>query len=140
MSVDPAVPRKLGLKPSMRVLLLNAPTDYAIGLSETADDSVQVEASDGDGLFEAESFDLVQVFCANRADLERFAETAIVATKRGGRLWVSYPKGGSGVRTDLNRDVDWGPLRAAGWRPVTQVAIDPVWSALRFRPEGEVGR
>lgn len=139
MSIDPAVPRKLGLKPSMRVLLLNAPADYAVGLDAEVPDATVV-STDGDGFLEAESFDLVQLFCANRADLERLAETAIVATKPGGRLWVCYPKGGSGVTTDLNRDVRWGPLADVAWTPVTQVSIDTTWSALRFRPESEVGR
>jgi hypothetical protein len=27
-----------------------------------------------------------------------------------------------------------------GWSPVTQIAIDDTWSALRFRPSGDVGR
>jgi hypothetical protein len=51
-------------------------------------------------------------------------------------LWVAYPKGN---RTDLNRDSLWPILGEHGMRPVTQVSIDQVWSALRFRPlkEGE---
>jgi hypothetical protein len=123
----------------MRALLLGAPTDYAAGLAEVVSD-VDLESTDGDGPIEAESFDLVQLFCPTRADLERLGEAAVAAVRPGGRLWVAYPKGGSGVTTDLNRDVHWGPLADAGWRPVTQVAIDAVWSALRFRPEDEVGR
>jgi hypothetical protein len=27
-----------------------------------------------------------------------------------------------------------------GWRPVRQIALDEVWSALRFRPAGQAGR
>jgi hypothetical protein len=46
-------------------------------------------------------------------------------------LWVVYPKGN---RTDLNRDSLWPILAAHGLRPITQVAVDDVWSALRFRP------
>ncbi len=46
----------------------------------------------------------------------------------------------AGTRVWLNRDVDWGPLPVAGFRPVTQVAIDGRWSALRFRRIEEVGR
>jgi hypothetical protein len=46
-------------------------------------------------------------------------------------LWVAYPKGN---RTDINRDSLWPILGELGLRPVTQVAIDQVWSALRFRP------
>ena len=51
-------------------------------------------------------------------------------------LWVAYPKGN---RTDLNRDSLWPILGEYGLRPISQVAVDEVWSALRFRPlkEGE---
>ena len=53
-------------------------------------------------------------------------------------LWVAYPKAN---RTDLNRDTLWPMLVAYGLRPISQVALDEVWSALRFRPlrPGEEG-
>jgi hypothetical protein len=38
-----------------------------------------------------------------------------------------------GDRTDVNRDNLWPILSEHGMRPVTQVSIDQVWSALRFR-------
>ncbi len=46
-------------------------------------------------------------------------------------LWVAYPKGN---RTDINRDTLWPIVAEYDMRPVTQVAISDVWSALRFRP------
>jgi hypothetical protein len=51
-------------------------------------------------------------------------------------LWVAYPKGN---RTDINRDSVWPIVGEHGMRPIGQVALDDVWSALRFRPlkEGE---
>ena len=51
-------------------------------------------------------------------------------------LWVVYPKAN---RTDVNRDSLWPILSEFGMRPNSQVAVDDVWSALRFRPlkEGE---
>jgi hypothetical protein len=139
VTVDPAVPGKLGVVAQTRVMLLNAPTDYVLGLVALVPHA-EIEATDGEGFFDPETFDVVQLFCATRVDLDALGETALVAVKPRGRLWVSYPKGSSGVATDLTRDTDWGPLRAAGWRAVTQVSIDPVWSALRFRPEADVGR
>ncbi len=45
-------------------------------------------------------------------------------------VWVAYPKGG---RTDINRDSLWPIVGEFGVRPSGQVAIDDVWSALRFR-------
>ncbi|TDD70504.1 hypothetical protein E1262_09710 [Jiangella aurantiaca] len=45
-------------------------------------------------------------------------------------VWVAYPKGG---RSDVNRDSLWPIVAEFGLRPNGQVAIDDVWSALRFR-------
>ena len=38
-----------------------------------------------------------------------------------------------GHRADLNRDTLWPVLGGYGMRPVSQEAVDEVWSALRFR-------
>jgi len=45
-------------------------------------------------------------------------------------FWVAYPKGN---RADINRDSLWPILASYGMRPISQVAIDDTWSALRFR-------
>jgi hypothetical protein len=45
-------------------------------------------------------------------------------------VWVAYPKAN---RTDINRDTLWPIVVAHGMRPNGQIAIDDVWSALRFR-------
>jgi hypothetical protein len=51
-------------------------------------------------------------------------------------FWVAYPKAN---RADINRDSLWPILSEHGMRPISQVAVDDVWSALRFRAlkEGE---
>jgi hypothetical protein len=46
----------------------------------------------------------------------------------------------SKVKTDLTRDVGWEIVSQAGLRPVTQVSVNEVWSALRFRPVERVGK
>ena len=46
-------------------------------------------------------------------------------------LWIAYPKGN---RADINRDTVWPIVAEHGLRPIGQVAVDDVWSALRFRP------
>lgn len=45
-------------------------------------------------------------------------------------VWIAYPKGG---RSDINRDTLWPIVAEFGLRPNGQVAVDEVWSALRFR-------
>ena len=77
------------------------------------------------------------VFVKGRTEL-RNRQARIVESARADRLtWVGYPKGGQ-LGTDLNRDSLAAVLAEHGIRPVTQVSIDEVWSALRFRPS--VGR
>ena len=39
---------------------------------------------------------------------------------------------------DITRDRGWDSFAKEGWRPVSLIAIDDTWSALRFRPLAEV--
>jgi len=76
------------------------------------------------------------VFADDAASLRELMATHQEHLARPAVLWVAYPKGN---RTDINRDSLWPILGEHRLRPVTQVSIDKVWSALRFRPlkEGE---
>lgn len=72
------------------------------------------------------------VFVANEAALKKF-DTMIVKAAKSDRLtWVAYPKAGQ-LGTDVNRDTLAASLIEHGAQPVRQVALDEVWSALRFR-------
>jgi hypothetical protein len=76
------------------------------------------------------------VFADSAADLRE------ILAKHQGQLaepavfWVAYPKAN---KADINRDSLWPILGEYGMRPISQVAVDEKWSALRFRPlkEGE---
>jgi hypothetical protein len=126
--------RKLLIKPGHRVLALNAPEHYRSLLSPLAE-GVQISEEPEDG-----SFDVVHAFAGNQAELERVAPTALQSVKPGGIVWFSYPKQASKVQTDISRDTGWDVLERAGWRPVTQISVDDVWSALRYRPISERSR
>lgn len=60
-------------------------------------------------------------------------QPAVDAALKDRLAWVAYPKAGK-LGTDLNRDVLAGLMLERGVQAVRQVAIDDVWSALRFRP------
>jgi hypothetical protein len=73
------------------------------------------------------------VFVTDR-DVLTAQEDRILASATTDRLtWVAYPKAGQ-LGTDLNRDSLAAHLIGLGARPVRQVSLDDVWSALRFRP------
>ena len=78
--------------------------------------------------------DFVQLFVRDSAELATYAPAALAAIKRDGVFWIAYPKKSARVTTDLTRDRGWAPVTAAGLRPVTQIAVDETWSALRWRP------
>ena len=55
-------------------------------------------------------------------------------------LWIAYAKGTSKVKTDVNRDRLWAAVQPIGWQPVRQIALDEVWSAMRFKPVEKAGK
>jgi hypothetical protein len=122
-----ALVKKLQLKPGLRVLFLNAPAGYIASLGSLPN-GVALAADP------AGTLDFVQLFVRDGAELAERAPAALAAIKPDGVLWVAYPKQSAKVKTDLTRDRGWEPLTAAGLRPVTQIAIDATWSALRWRP------
>jgi hypothetical protein len=110
---------KLQIKAGQRVLILGAPPDVDIGVAET---------------HEHTNADAVVLFVTAAADLTGDDADAVVgAARRDVVAWVAYPKAGQ-LGTDLNRDSLAAALTARAVRPVRQISIDNVWSALRFRP------
>jgi hypothetical protein len=122
---------KLQLKPGQRVLVKNVPPGYF--------EQLAVELSQAS--HELEQTDALLLFIGSLAEVAELTPGAIQKVGQNGLLWIAYPKGGSGVKTDVNRDrLAAAVVEATGWRAVRQVAIDAVWSALRFRPQTLVGK
>ncbi|MFX9031519.1 hypothetical protein ABTN13_20630, partial [Acinetobacter baumannii] len=49
------------------------------------------------------------------------------------KVWVAYPKQTSKIVSDLNRDNSWQVLTDNCYEGVDLVALDHVWSAMRFQ-------
>lgn len=118
--------QKLQIK-SGKLIVLNAPQGYAEQLAkELKDLTISTRAA---GQAEA-----VLLFVNSLAETERLTPKAGKLVKPGGMLWIAYPKGTSKVKTDVNRDKLWVAVQPIGWQPIRQIALDEVWSALRFKP------
>jgi hypothetical protein len=128
---EKAVAAKLGLKPGHATLLIAAPADGASLLGSLPEGAALHEAGAG-------PFDAVVVFIPTSATLTAHSERAITALKPGGLLWPAYPKQTGAVASDMSRERAWEAFAALDWRPVSQIAIDDTWSALRFRPVADV--
>jgi predicted SnoaL-like aldol condensation-catalyzing enzyme len=123
--------KKLGLKPGMRALVLGAPSGYMNSLAPLPD---QVEVSQNLG----STHEFVQFFATKKSDIAKSAKKLLQSATPGALVWITYPKKTSGVDSDLSREAVWAAMEGTGWRPVSQIAIDEIWSALRFRPTEDV--
>jgi hypothetical protein len=120
-----SVAAKLGIKPAQSIFLINPPGDYSEMVGGLPPGTTVVRHRPAD---------VVHLFARSMVELAEHGAEATAAVKPGGLVWISYPKGGPGLKRDMLRDA------IEGWQPVTQVAIDSTWSAMRFRPDAEVGR
>lgn len=120
--------QKLGIRPGMRILVLNAPPGGLPKAWGSLPEGVKVSTmSAGDHPF-------VLAFVSSKSDIERFAPLAIAAGPGTGALWFAYPKKSGIIKTDITRDIGWDALDAHGYRPVTQISLDSTWTGFRFRP------
>lgn len=128
---ESALARKLQIKPGHKIAIVNAPEGYREGLGQLPSGASIVDSLDS-------QVDLVQLFVKDSKELEALVQVAVQGVRQRGLLWICYPKGGSKVATDLNRDILWADMGKRGLAGVSMVSIDNIWSAMRFRPSGEV--
>ena len=126
-----SIVKKLGLKPGMRALVLGAPSGYLESLAPLPDGVVVSKTVGG-------NYGFVQFFASKKAEIEKLKKKLLESADPGALVWISYPKKSSRLDSDLSREVVWAAMEETGWRPVSQIAIDEVWSALRFRPIQDV--
>jgi hypothetical protein len=126
--------KKLNLKPGMRLVVLNAPEGFLDELAWLPQGAEVTDVLDADQA----PADAVLLFAVSQAELGRFVPEVLSALPYDGLLWIAYPKRKSSIPSDLSRDQGWGTLEEAGLQPVASIAIDPTWSAVRFRPKDVV--
>ncbi len=119
---------KLKLKAGGRALILNAPEGYAEQLLAMLPAGFRPDTT------LSGQYDWVQIFARDAAELGSIAAGAIRALNPESLLWVSFPKGSSGMQTDLTRDQGWDALKGADLKWVTLISIDDSWSAFCLRP------
>lgn len=98
---------------------LNAPEGYDLGLDNGLEGP----------------FAFTVLYVRNKKELDEWLPKTIPQLEDDAVFWICYPKKTSKkVETDLNRDVLWGFVSEhCPYRPVSNVAVDEAWSALRFR-------
>ncbi len=116
------LPKKLGIKPGHRLLLLSAPEQFELDLPE----DVKV------GRAARGKADVIVSFHTERADLARRMPTLRDAMEPAAGLWIAWPKRASKVPTDLTEDVVRELALANRLVDNKVAALDEKWSGLRL--------
>lgn len=116
---------KLGLKPPMTLVALNAPREYPSWLGKLAP---------GIDLASKASAPLraVHLFATNRGALEKQLASLRKRLEQTGFVWVSWPKKASKVPTDITEDVIRAVALPLGFVDVKVCAVSEVWSGLKL--------
>lgn len=121
--------KKLRYKDQDRIAVINAPAEFEKSVIKELPD-VQIDTE----INARYLYEFVVAFTAGSEEVSELIPSCLHNLSRDGKLWIAYPKSTSKkYTTDINRDHGWSPVEEAGFRRVSQVAIDDDWSALRFR-------
>jgi hypothetical protein len=120
------LPRKLGIKPGHRVLLLRAPDGFeADTLGELPDGARVARQARG-------TADVIVAFFTSRGELAKRMPALRELMEPAAGLWIAWPKRASGVATDLDEN-QVRDLALANVLVDNKVcAIDDTWSGLRL--------
>jgi hypothetical protein len=119
------ISQKLALKPGQRFLLLGAPPGFEGALGPLPKGVTQGKAGG--------KADAVQVFATTKKEMEAALAKAKAALNPGGMIWLTYPKGTSRIKSDINRDSIREYARSVGLETVALVAVGDDWSAIRCK-------
>jgi hypothetical protein len=117
--------QKLGIKPGMTVVTLNAPSNYRRLLGKQAAD-VRFSQRISNGC------DFVHLFVTRRSELQAQLKRLRANLAETGTVWVSWPKKSARVPTDVTEDVIRELALPLGFVDVKVCAVDETWSGLKL--------
>ena len=120
-----SIGEKLGIREGKRVLVFDPPVGFVRRLDP-------LPPGVGVMVKPVAVADVIVVFSASRAVLgELFHQAKHLLAPRGA-LWVAWPRKSSGFFTDLDEQLVRAVGLAGGLTDNKIIAIDEIWSALRF--------
>jgi hypothetical protein len=125
--------QKLRIKEGMKLVVLHPPEQFKSRLLPLPE-NVRI-ALKGD------KFDQLHWFVKDQAQLGEEMEEVIGKLRPGVICWIYYPKGSSGIKTDLTRDKGWeNLLKHTELQWLSLISFDGTWSAfgMRLTAPGEV--
>jgi hypothetical protein len=117
--------KKLGIKENFQCYFYNRP-DYYFDLFDVLP-LIKESKRPSPG-----SLDFVHVFVQSQKELEKIGPKVKDYLKKDGMVWFSWPKGTSGVKTDLSGNIVREYILGIGLVDIKVAAIDETWSGLKF--------
>lgn len=118
------LPKKLGIKPGVKVALVGAPAGFESTLGALPEGATVRRQARGRP-------DVTLWFVRSRRQLERDVRHMLPFAAQGG-LWIVWPKRASGLGTDVSETEVRRIGLAAGLVDYKICAVDATWSGLKF--------
>jgi len=117
--------KKLGIKPEMKVLVLNAPGNYM----DLLESDIRKQFVKG-----KEKPDLIQLFANNYASFQAGMKTILPICRQYTSviIWISWYKKASGITTDITEDSIREFALKNGLVDVKVCAVSNEWSGLKL--------
>ena len=123
---EKTIAQKLMIKEGQKVLFLDAPPGYEAALGALPA-KVQVLTKP------TAAVDVIQVLVTSKKELAGQLPGWKAALRPRGILWITYPKGTSKIKTDINRDTIREYAASVGLQAVAIFSVDDTWAALRLK-------
>jgi bacteriocin resistance YdeI/OmpD-like protein len=118
--------QKLRIKDGFIILTINAPSNFKVNMGPLPN-GAQISSS-------SKNYNQVHWFVNNKSQMEKELSKVLKLVKGDVVCWIYYPKGRSGIQTDLTRDKGWDTLlkhKELQW--ISLISFDETWSTFGFR-------
>ena len=118
--------QKLRIKDDFALLTVNAPGNFKANMGSLPN-GVQISPN-------TKNYNQVHWFVKNKSQMEKELSKVLKLVKGDVVCWIYYPKGSSGIQTDLTRDKGWDSLlkhKELQW--ISLISFDETWSTFGFR-------
>jgi hypothetical protein len=117
--------KKLGIKPEMKLLLINQPDNYYKLVEKNLNKQL---------IKKNETPDVVHLFVKDFKEFEKetYQLKKVIAKNRSISIWVSWYKKSAKISTDITEDVIRNYALANGLVDIKVCAVSDIWSGLKL--------
>lgn len=117
--------KKLGIKPPMKLLIINAPKEYKSWLGDLPEDVRLITKP-------KPPIEAVHIFATESIFLDATLSKLRHELKQDGFIWVSWAKKSSKIPTDITEDTIREIALPLGFVDIKVCAVSELWSGLKL--------